>query len=422
MATSLVRPAEETNFIGPAEQKFETFLELAKFSLTTNCPNWNNFDQPESYVIPPIFYYKNPELYDEIIEEAEAQGAVHDSKHPLFKKVLFRRSEKAEHDVYKSIYDLSQEKLHAPFIAVHNLNIQNTKHLLPLLFPTNQWKELRGAVESAFHDQLLRLLPSLDDKQRQKMEQSFSEQFSTALVKYNMDFDLIKDHIELIGEIKDPLRKIFNSFFRENDFVIIGPKIGLMVIEVKHSYFSAKKDFANRYLPGDFTDGINQLQDFDKLLVLFKDITGTDAPKNSVRKILFLPNLKKERFDTWYNNLDIAAKQNCDDRLKKVDQIWFNEDMNNDFQKSPLYGKLRDLINSSSQTWSKHMFEAYCPLMIGLASVAFLKTNREFELRSIKLSETKALTDEGELVETHDPSRHLNQLARQLLKRILPYK
>src|SRR5687768_17431319 len=135
MASS--NPCGKTEFMGPAQSKLDSFQDLANYSLNAYWPHWNDHTNPESYLIPPIFYYKCADKSDEDFEEAEEEQKKKRVQRPDYQDPLVkhRESDIAEHIVYAAILQLIQEKHLAPFIAVQNLNIKKIKQYLPWILP-----------------------------------------------------------------------------------------------------------------------------------------------------------------------------------------------------------------------------------------------------------------------------------------------
>src|SRR5262245_13755688 len=69
-----------SKFIGPAQEEFDSLRDLAIFSLDTYLPNWRNYSLPESYIIPPVFDYMNPDVSDEASEVAQQEQMRKDPK------------------------------------------------------------------------------------------------------------------------------------------------------------------------------------------------------------------------------------------------------------------------------------------------------------------------------------------------------
>lgn len=341
-----------------------------------------------------------------------------------FNLVKHRKSDEAEHIVFQAISQLILEGFQAPFIAIHGFNVDGKKHKLKEFFPSLQWTALRAALEECFSDQMARFCPCLDAHKRQELTAEFSRNLFAILGKGVLEVEPLLDelfgtganifqqtaHAEIdISKIRKALGKCFNNQFREYDFVLMGPKIGIIVIEVKHSPFTQTKHFKHgkSFLPDDIVHGIEQLSSFGTVFDLLKEPLGTDIPIGLIRKVLFVPNLEKQRFCTWYDSLNEHSKPFVDRQTDLVDAFWFAEDMNNTVldrrrYKSPLYSSLRGLLHDRSLRFDA--YKVYCPLIAGLASATIFKTSCSVEIPQHKLSEAHALLDVRRRIETQDPS------------------
>lgn len=413
-------------FIGPAQQPFNSFLELAKFSLDTNCPNWRDSKNPESYIIPPLFYYKQADKNDRDFEVAKAElasldltkGSRSQAKPGEHNLVKDRGSDEAEHIVYKAIEKLILEKVQAPFLAIHNFDISKIRSSLKDLLQL-EWKYLKASLIECFNEELIGFESSnnkktLTDKFSRWLDKTLlevdagSNKFSDAISKFldslvrNYDFEK-----SYATKIKTAIQEIVNSHFREYDFVLIGPKIGIIVIEVKSSAFTQSRHFAqdNRFLPNDYSTGLHQLKSFDHVIGLLEECTGFEIATCNIRKVLFSPNLDRKRFYDWYIRLDSASQANVDKKLQNATDFWFRDDM--EFSKSShmpsIQSSLRKLTLQANKTahGSERGFETFCPLIVGLSSVTALSSR--IHIRAEKLSEAEALIKESHRVETHDP-------------------
>lgn len=233
-------------------------------------------------------------------------GAKSKARPDEFCLVKDRGSDEAEHIMYKAIEQLIHERIRAPFVAIHNFNMNRARCFLQDLFPR---------VKAA----------ALDDG--------------------------------------------FCCAFREYDFLLIGPKVGLIVIEVKSSHFTQKKDFlkGHKVLPDDYFKGLQQLRSFESVVSLLQKCSDVDIGiGKNVQKVLFTPNLQRSRFYEWYNDLNTASERVVDKHLKTANVRWFAEDMG-----SPrtIYSRLRQLLQSSSVLQnSESSYEIYCPMIVGIAS------------------------------------------------------
>lgn len=98
-------------FAGPAQTEFSTLHKQACYFLNEYWPKWNNYEKPESYMLPPVFYFINPKISDETVDTLE------DSLNPVR---AHRTADNAEYIMYNAINQLieDQQEYQGPFIAV----------------------------------------------------------------------------------------------------------------------------------------------------------------------------------------------------------------------------------------------------------------------------------------------------------------
>lgn len=107
----------------------------------------------------------SPEVSDDAFQLAKNEQIKNPNQLPLVKHCM---SNEVEHMVYKAIERLIQDQIaeqltlksvlgeqapvtdHAPFIAVRGMNIDVIKHLLPRLFPNLSWEESREDLNECF--------------------------------------------------------------------------------------------------------------------------------------------------------------------------------------------------------------------------------------------------------------------------------
>lgn len=117
-----------------------------------------------------------------------------------------RSADEAEHLIYNCFQQFARETLLAPFIAIRGLDINKQHKLLERIFPDQALKDFLIEAKS-------------------------------------------------------------NNELCEHDFVIVGPKIGLVFIEVKSCKFEGSSDFKNTtHLPKKYNDGLQQLEIAKKIL------------------------------------------------------------------------------------------------------------------------------------------------------------
>lgn len=82
-------------FVGPTRRQFDSFQDQAASFLDTYCPGWQDYGKPVSYIIPPIFYYKRPEISDEDVETlSDAQTSTKPKQNHV---ISDRLGDEAEH-------------------------------------------------------------------------------------------------------------------------------------------------------------------------------------------------------------------------------------------------------------------------------------------------------------------------------------
>lgn len=396
-------------FMGPAQQRFDSFTEQARYFLDTYWPHWNDYENPQSYIMPPIFYYVNPDVSDKSIETATRENPSKNSKHPMFRQVIDRGTDAAENLVHDAIYQLLQEKSLAPFVAVRNLNIDRIGNDLFNLFPTLQLTDLKERLTNRFRK-------NLDISQQEALSESF-ETFLVAAFK-STNFEHFKKNLQSYfaeeKELQKSLEDTFKSYcFREYDYVLIGPKFGFVAIEVKHSHYTQYKHFSSnaRFLPKDYHHGLAQVRSADALLNLLSECTGLEQTSIPIQKVLFTPNLEKTRLFGWIETLDADAAAKARDDIGDDVVLWFKEDV----------GNCRDLLRklfTNSAPISTELFEAYAILIAGLSSLAFSRANGSgtIVLEKLSFSEKEAITKESWRIESQDPAETLKMQHSQCTK------
>lgn len=139
--------------MGPANEEFKSFGELAKYFMDAFCHGWS---KESSHIIPRIFRYKRAEAND-----AEFKMAVEsDKSNPL---VRVRLSDNAELIVFNVLEQLIQEGMGTPFIAVRNLDINKRKNSFTKLFPWLHWNDLKDSLKLRFQAQLAKVPKSISE-------------------------------------------------------------------------------------------------------------------------------------------------------------------------------------------------------------------------------------------------------------------
>lgn len=285
-------------FLGPRLQEFESLEQQATFYLDACFCNWRNYRYPRSYIIPPYFENKN------------------------------RESDEAEELVYEAINELIKEKIQAPFIAIHSLNINNLRTHLATIFPGTSWQELQAE----------------------------------------------KNHCS-----------------REYDFILIGPKIGIIVMEIKSTEGQQFKK-RNGHLPTCYSLGLRQVSSVDALMdLLLKVCPIFSIPKISCKKILFFPNMERNNFDNWKK----GSKKKRGFVKNKETSIthWFEEDVSNednDLHRPPVYSVLRTML-LEVEGIQNLTYETFAAVIAGMASIS-LSSLRPSRLSCIELDKGKFST------------------------------
>lgn len=234
-------------FVGPAQKKFNSIEDQAEFFMGHYCPKWK---VSQSYFFPPVFQFQLPDVSDKVFKDAENSPKRTPEQETLLKH---RRSDKADHIIYQGIETVIQENIQSPFIAIRNLNLADSMRHLKQIFPNLQWEswtDLRTVLEEAFKNQLVRFFPMWDQSRRQEFVADFQQDIDRLLG--NVIFDEFYDNLECYfrekmidvlheccqEQLAANLQRSFASVFREYDYILIGPKIGIVVIEVKHSHFT----------------------------------------------------------------------------------------------------------------------------------------------------------------------------------------
>lgn len=413
MATSNIPDQIEnwrTVLLGPAaNNNFNSLKEQSIYFLDTYWPNWRNYASPISYIIPLVYSYIHPEITKEGIDKATGdKKLLDDNKVKLtkdnseaFNVIRDWTADESEHIVYNAIYRIIQEDIQlvhnggqprfAPFIAVRSLDLAKHKHHMKKLFPGLQFNHLRQTLEKNFCGQLADIFSKSEEDLRKCLEGIFLDQLSQLISDFKKGDnwrkslnDLFLDRLgsqkmpEKLKQLLDKSKRTFDQYFREHDFILIGPKIGIIVIEVKSQPFTNKKDFVDGkpFLPDDYSKGIDQAESIEVTFGFLQECVGVEIPEKShVRKILSTPNLKKARYDDWMKSLadnGEGIKGKIGDRV----QQWFNEHMENNstpLGEPALYTALKEELGKG-QPISTDIFEAYASIIAALNSITLLKS------------------------------------------------
>lgn len=190
----------------------------------------------------------------------------------------------------------------------------------------------------------------------------------------------------------------------------MGPKFGIIVIEVKSTGFSHRKSFTaeHPYLPNEYMHGIRQLRSVDTLRDLLQEcLEDRRLEKVTWRKILFTPNFQRCRYVAWLETLKEESRFNVQKQLENTIQ-WFREDLVNDPQdskKPALYSTMmRMLASEGIQNMDNDVYETYAPVLVGLTSVVLFPSKHSFfELDRLKISESQAILRESSIIESQNP-------------------
>lgn len=109
------------------------------------------------------------------------------------------------------------------------------------------------------------------------------------------------------------------------DFVLFGKTFGIVVIEVRISNYARSKHFksGNQHLPKNYKEGLNILQAADSLsAMLHKGTNRSIINPINITKILYTPNLERQRFNEWVDSLADEGRYNVKNKIGSIIQ-WF---------------------------------------------------------------------------------------------------
>lgn len=149
------------------------------------------------------------------------------------------------------------------------------------------------------------------------------------------NFDL-KLYYDASGKLKGPLVQMFPSvkwenykdMSQENDLILIGPRIGIVVIKVKASQFQQKKHFkeGKPYLPNTYKVGIVNLHSSNKLVELLQECTDIQVETEKCHcKIFFTPGLSRARYENWKATLTGKKQNALEEKTRDIVKL-FSED------------------------------------------------------------------------------------------------
>lgn len=313
-----ISTSHQIALMGPAQQRFDSSSEQATFFLNTYWPGWRSYDNPQSYLFPPVFKPKSLEMLQSPSPRTPVSANLSSpAQSPSQESQVSIGIADPEQVVYAAIQQLTEDGIQGPFLALHSVDLEKIR-------------------KESGH-----LLPNLEN-------------------------------------LQCPEKRF--------DFLLIGPKIGFVAIQVlsiRHEEDGGRFGSKSTSLPGDYLRSLAQLESVAAFLESMTQYTKVEQPnEGSIRKILFTPYLGRTRFEAWMTSLDSENALRLSDSIGKT-KLWFKNDLANadsEKDKAPLYSALRQALESEKPL-SRDAYEACGPIMASLASVAVLKnTPKEMEL------------------------------------------
>lgn len=358
----------EIRYIAPAGEHFVSLQQQAVSFMDFYCENWRSDQTPESYMIPPIFNYTNPDVGDGAFNQGVKDKNCPDD---IFKP---RNEEEPNCVVFRAIEQLIQDKIQVPFIAVHKLDLRLSLKdgklggLLTEIFPNVPWAAVQKKFKSA------------------------------------------------------------TSGNAEFDYVLVGPKIGFVVIEVKGATFAREGNTSKNeperahkhhmQKPERYWDGFAQLNAIEALILMLEECTEV-SNNIPITKILCAPNLEKEIYQSYEDTL--KAEPGNQKKLQLFNTAagvtkLFKEDKANspaDVSKPALYNALRDVLEKRAPALPTHqkLYEAYAPIIAAIKSVTIRELGaRIVDLDKYHMSELDAILKEARRISSHNvgktPQKH----------------
>lgn len=305
--------------------------------------------------IPPFYNeWTNPDVTDAVARKLPREQA--EAKH--------FRSDYAEYTIFRAIQQLVQdEKLDGPMVVVHSFDfdVSTSSKILQENFPSLDWNVITTAMN--------------------KEKKPESKQ-------------------------------------REFDVLLLGPNIGIVIIEAKSTGFTTRKDFNDgiSFLPESFETGLKQLKDADILIFHFLNeciykLCGARIPPECIRRVLFLPGLTDARFSRWKLTLTDKGRSSVNEKIGSV-TLWTAEDMDNqagDIGKVPLYSTMRQLLNASDPELqiSREIYVSGVPVIAALKCTTLVKCgkNTMIEFNEKQLSFLQKVLDADIAIATHHPRK-----------------
>jgi hypothetical protein len=112
--------SELIEFKGPANEVFPSLNDQALHFLNCFWSNWNVYEKPKSYLLPPIFKYKHADVSDTAVDKYE-------ERHGSTKRngiINHRSADRCEKIAYSAIHQLIEDKIATPFLAVHSFDFR----------------------------------------------------------------------------------------------------------------------------------------------------------------------------------------------------------------------------------------------------------------------------------------------------------
>lgn len=287
--------------------EFDFFQEQASYFLDTSFPYWRNYDYPQNYLIPPIYEHRNQNLEDNADLDLRKEQAGIKSKNENQLIVDHEpNDDEPQYVVYKAIQQLILDGFQAPFIAIHDLEVVNHRRY---------WDQRRFPVNLA-----------------------------------------------------ENLKYALKICFSEYDFFLLGPKIGMVSINIEGSPHNHYNETA-----------FEQAESVDTLLPLLEECTGVKAPHGrSIKKFVFAPK-------------QVALNGEAAE-ISQISQ-WSEKDLLNsmeDADKPPLYTTIRQAL-IKNEPISNGLFEAYGSVLCAFASSAVFKNKLSIvDATALQTSEIEA--------------------------------
>lgn len=231
---------------GLTKEETMTFQQQCNDLLDACWKDWRRF---KSYMIPPIFSYKHSIVSDEDFQAHLRVGSSIEIKH--------QSSDKVKHIVYDAIFQLIQDSFQAPFIVVHSLNMKMIMQFVIEVFPQlkqciwHYWENCLNELLQVPEFQKVRFWKDYECDIDQIFQTAPNSKILEILFRYfskKMEENVRssdEDYFRLVRQILRRMKTYMDNLFQDYDFFLIGPKIGVVVIDIKCSQFSNMKDFSS---------------------------------------------------------------------------------------------------------------------------------------------------------------------------------